>query len=156
MNEIRNNNFLVTFQKLPSVAYYANDIPIPAMALGEAPVYTRTLDFALPGDKIQFDPITITFNVDEHLENYMEVYNWMMELGHPDRSKITRPEDKDAVSDGIITVLNNNKNPIYNIILKDCFPISLVELAMNIQASEPVICTITMKYSWFEINSLST
>lgn len=80
----------------------------------------------------------------------------MMELGHPNRDKIKRPDDKDAVSDAIITVVNNNKNPIYNMILKDCFPTSLSELAMNIQASDPVVATVTIRYSYFELISLTT
>jgi len=155
-SEMRNNNFTVTFDKLKDLAFTVNDIPIPGMTLGEAIMPTRTLDLYLPSDKISFDPVTITFNVDENLENYLGIYNWIMDLGHPDRSKVTRPDDKDAISDAIITVLNNQKNPIYNIVLKDCFPTSLAELPMNLQSSDPVVCTLTIRYSYFEIVSLTT
>ena len=154
MNELRNNNYIVTFDKLKNVAFYANDIPIPGVSLGEAIVNTRTLDISVPSDKLQFDPLTITFNVDENLVNYLEIFNWMMDLGHPDRSQVTRPSDKDAVSDMTVTIVNNQKNPIMTINFKDCFPITLGELPMNIQASEPVLCNLTMKYSWFDIVNL--
>lgn len=150
-SELRNNNFTCTFEKIPDVAFWATDIPIPAINLGQSIINSRTIDFNLPSDKLDFDPMTITYNVDEDLKTYLGLYNWMLELGHPDRSKVTRPSDKDATSDAIITVLNNNKNPIYNIVLKDCFPISLGELAMNTQAAEPVINTVTISYTWFEI-----
>jgi len=150
-NELRSNNFTIVFDKIPDVAFYATDIPIPAINLGQSIVNTRTIDFNLPSDKLDFDPITITYNVDENLESYLGLYNWMLELGHPERDKVTRPSDKDATSDAIITVLNNNKNPIYNIVLKDCFPISLGELALNTQSAEPTINTVTMSYTWFEI-----
>lgn len=156
-SELRNNNFTFTFDKLKDLAYTTHDIQIPGMTLGEAIVPYGSLDIYVPGDKLVFDPITITFNVDENLENYIGIYNWMMELGHPDRSKApNRPDDRDAVSDAIITILNNQKNPIYNINLVDCFPTSLAELPMNLQAADDVICSLTIRYSYFELVSLRT
>lgn len=152
MNETRSNNFTFQFERIPNVAYYTTDVPIPAIALGQPVIPTRTMDFNLPGDKLDFDPITITFNVDEKLENYLEIYNWMMELGHPERGE--RVDDKDATSDAIVTILDNQKNPIYNIILHDTFPISLGELSFLTQSAEPVPCTCTISYSWFEIVKL--
>jgi len=155
MNELRSNSYTFTFDKIPNVAYYTTDVPIPAVNLGQPIINSRTIDFNVPGDKLDFDPITITFNVNENLENYLELYNWMLELGHPNRSQVDRPEDKSATSDAIVTILNNQKNPIFNIILKDCFPISLGELAMTTAAAEPIPCTATISYSWFEIISLT-
>ena len=156
MNELRSNSFTFIFEKIPNVAYYTTDVPIPAVNLGQSIINSRSIDFNLPSGKLDFDPITITFNVDENLDNYLELYNWMLELGHPERSKINRPDDKDATSDAIVTILNNQKNPIFNIILKDCFPISLGELAFNTGAAEPIPCTATISYTWFEIVSLTT
>ena len=150
-NESRNNNFIITFDKIPTVEFYATDIPLPGFNLGESIINTRTLDFTVPSDKVDFDPLTITFNVDENLKNYIELYSWVMDLGHPERSKVNRPDDKDATSDATLTVLNNQKNPIVNINIKDAFPLSVGELAFNLQTSEPVICTATFKYSWFEV-----
>ena len=156
MNELRNNNFTMTFEKLPNVAFYGTDVPVPAVNLGEAIANFRTIDVYIPSDKLDFDPMTITFNVNENLENYLEVFNWMMDLGHPNRDKVDRPDDRDATSDCIITILNNQKNPIYNIVLKDCFPTSLGELALSTAAAEVTICTITLRYSFFEIVSLKS
>jgi len=30
MNELRSNNFTFTFDKIPNVAFYTTDVPIPA------------------------------------------------------------------------------------------------------------------------------
>jgi len=156
MNELRSNSFTFMFEKIPNVAYYTTDVPIPAVNLGQSIINTRSIDFNFPEGKLDFDPITITFNVDENLENYLELYNWMLELAHPERSQVDRLDDKDATSDAIVTILNNQKNPIFNIILKDCFPISLGEIAFNTAAAEPIPCTATISYTWFEIVSLTT
>jgi hypothetical protein len=38
----------------------------------------------LPGDKILFEDFSLRFLVDENLENYMEIHNWIRGLGFPE------------------------------------------------------------------------
>ena len=33
---------------------------------------------------MQFDDLTLRFMIDENLENYMEIQNWMRGLGFPE------------------------------------------------------------------------
>jgi hypothetical protein len=41
-------------------------------------------DIELPGDKLIFGDLTLRFLVDEDLENYLEIQNWMRGLGYPE------------------------------------------------------------------------
>ena len=36
------------------------------------------------GDKITYDDLSFSFFVDENLENYLEVHNWIRGLGYPE------------------------------------------------------------------------
>ena len=41
-------------------------------------------DLPIPGDKMEFEDLNVRFLVDENLENYMEIQNWMRGLGFPE------------------------------------------------------------------------
>ena len=88
--QIANKNFLspigfkFVLAKYPKVAYLSQAANIPAMNLGvvEQPtIYGRSL----PTDgNITYDPFTMNFLVDENIENYLILHNWMRGLGVPD------------------------------------------------------------------------
>jgi hypothetical protein len=63
---------------------FGNSANIPGMTLGIANQPTYLKDIPTPGDKIEFDDFTIRFLVDENLENYMEIQNWIRGLGFPE------------------------------------------------------------------------
>ena len=41
-------------------------------------------DIPVPGDKLTYADLTLSFFVDEDLENYIEVHNWLRGLGFPE------------------------------------------------------------------------
>ena len=90
----------------------------------------------MPGDQIQFEDLTLQFLVDENMENYLEIHNWIYSLGYPKSvdqfGDLIRADDNQFVidnlrqfSDGTLTVLNSNFVPMSYIKFKDLFPISL-------------------------------
>ena len=123
------------------------------MSVGEANVPSPVLDYPIPGEKINFEPFSYEFNVDENYVNYLEIYDWMMEMANPDeRDDI--PDDKDMMSDATLTILNNQNNPIANVHFKDVWPTSLGDVQLTTQTSELITCTVTLTYSHFTIESL--
>ena len=79
VGQIENRNFLAPtgfkFQlnRTPKVTYFGNAVNIPAIDLGvaEQPTYLR--DIPLPGDKITYASLDLSFVVDENLNNYKEI-----------------------------------------------------------------------------------
>ena len=53
------------------------------MTLGSAVQSTYLKDIPVPGDKLRYEDLTINFMVDEELENYIQIYQWMTSLGYP-------------------------------------------------------------------------
>ena len=53
------------------------------MTLGSATQSTYLKDIPVPGDKLRYEDLTINFMVDEELENYFQIYQWMTSLGYP-------------------------------------------------------------------------
>ena len=90
-NQISNRNFLsgigfkFNFGKYPKVDFYCNTARIPEVSLATAtqPSYLKDID--IPGEtKLKFGDLTIQFLVDENMENYRTVHDWITGLGFPE------------------------------------------------------------------------
>ena len=92
-NQIQNRNFLspIGFQfvlgKTPKVDFFCTNTRIPELSLGLArqPTYLKDLD--IPGEKLTFGDLTLRFLVDENMENYMAIHNWLTGLGFPETTQ---------------------------------------------------------------------
>ena len=81
--QIKDRNFLqpIGFQfsvvRAPKVSFFGNAVNIPGIEVGvtEQPNYLRTLP--IPGDMMEFQDLSLRFLVDENLENYIEIQNWI-------------------------------------------------------------------------------
>ena len=142
-NQIQNRNFLspvgfkFTLAKEPKVSFFSNSASIPEIVLGTAiqPSYLKDVD--VPGDKLQYGDFSLRFLVDEELENYMKIHNWMKGLGYPETTKEYKDlttnvdglrDSKEAFSDGSLHILNSNYRDIAIVKFNDLFPIGLTSL----------------------------
>ena len=160
-NQIQNRNFLspvgfkFTIAKTPKVNFFCNSARIPEINLGVAnqPTYLKDLD--IPGDKLTYGDLTLRFLVDENLENYMAIHNWMTGLGFPETTQdfkdLTTNDDgqrdfEEQFSDGNLQILNSNFRPVANVKFFNLFPISLTSL--DFDATEPDIQYFTAEASF--------
>ena len=160
-NQIQNRNFLspvgfrFTLAKTPKVSFFCNSARIPEINLGVAnqPTYLKDLD--IPGDKLTYGDLTLRFLVDENLENYMAIHNWMTGLGFPESTQdfkdLTTDDDgqrdfEEQFSDGNLQILNSNFRPVANVKFFNLFPISLTSL--DFDATEPDIQYFTAEASF--------
>jgi len=174
--QIENRNFLapVGFKFLltrePKVAFFCNQANIPELTLGvaEQPTYLKMLP--TPGDVIDFGDLNIRFIVDENLENYMAIQNWMRGLGFPERlSQFEELEHKgqaqgnfsqgrqNIYSDGTLQVLTSNQIPNFQVIFKDLFPYSLSTLTFDATDTDIQYFTadVSFKYTIYDIVDMS-
>ena len=75
--------FRFLINQLPKVQYFTVSANVPGITLGDATYATPLKDIPLPGEKLTYDDLNITFIVDENLENYIEIHNWLASLGFP-------------------------------------------------------------------------
>jgi hypothetical protein len=167
-NQIGNRNFLspvgfkFTLAKEPKVAFFCNSAQIPEISLGTAvqPSYLKEID--VPGDKVFYGDLNVRFLVDENLENYMAIHNWITGLGFPE----TTQDYKDAItddqgvrdtnkvfSDGSLRILNSNYNEIAVVKFKDLFPVSLSSLEFDASLTDVEYLTAdaSFKYTIYNI-----
>ena len=134
-NFLSQNGFQLIIDRIPNVSYFAQDVALPGLMLPEA--LTQDSPFGTiphPGDRIRWEPLNISFKVDETLFNYMEIYNWLVGLGHPKSFGQTLALSPDAkaknfVSDAILHILTSHKNVVKAVTFMRIFPISLSGLS---------------------------
>jgi hypothetical protein len=174
--QIDNRNFLsptgfkFTLTRTPKVAFFCNQANIPDLNLGVAvqPSYLKDLD--TPGDKIVFGDLNLRFLVDENLENYMEIQNWIRGLGFPEKlSQFADLEETGLVrgnylkdrqniySDGTLQVLSSNQLPNFQVTFKDLFPYSLSTVTFDSTDTDIQYFTadVGFKYTIYDIVDLS-
>jgi hypothetical protein len=167
-NQITNRNFLspvgfkFTLAKEPKVPFFCNSARIPEITLSvlQQPTYLKDLD--VPGGKIQYGDLNLRFIVDESMENYMAVHNWMTGLGFPETTKQYKDlitdtdgvlDPKQAFSDGTLYVLNSSYNTSAVIKFRDLFPVSLSSLDFDSTQTDIQYFTadVTFKYTVYNI-----
>ncbi len=143
--QISNRNFLspggfrFTLAKYPKVAYFAQLASIPGMQLSMVQAPTPYRETFIDGT-ISYSRFNLTFIVDEDLENYIILHNWMRALGVPDnfseretfeREELNKPYAMGAdfrFADGTLSILDSNFNPKFNVVFKDLKPVDLSTL----------------------------
>ena len=141
--QIQNRNFLspigfkFTISKTPKVDFFSNSARIPEITLGTAlqPSYLKNID--VPGDKLEYGDFSLRFLVDEELENYMAIHNWLTGLGFPQTTQeykdLTTDSDNqrdpnEAFSDGALHILNSNYRDVAIVKFDGMFPTTLSSL----------------------------
>ena len=169
--------------KLPKVEFFCQTANIPGIGLGEAEVDTPLKTMPFPGDKVTYQDLAISFLVDENLENYKEIHDWIIGLGAPqnhtqfsdlratssDRfpgtsssNAITGQATADPIpesgmySDATLTVLNSKNIAVTEIRFHNIFPTSLGALSYNVQASDVnyLQTAVDFSYMYYEIVQL--
>ena len=167
--QIGNRNFLspvgfkFTLAKEPKVAFFCNSAAIPEISLGIAkqPSYLKDID--VPGDKLVYGDLILKFLIDENLENYVAIHNWLTGLGYPEstydyvelitNNETTPPDPKNAFSDGTLTILNSNYNTVAMVKFRDLFPVSLSSLEFSSENIDITYLTaeVAFKYTIYDI-----
>ena len=73
----------LAFNRTPKTTWFCTAANIPGIQLGEAQYPTPMADMVVTGDKLTFETLNITFLVDEELQNYRELWDWIVGIGTP-------------------------------------------------------------------------
>ena len=171
--QISNRNFLspggfrFTLAKYPKVAYFCQSANIPAISVGELTQPTPFRPIPFEG-VLSYQTLSLRFLVDENLENYLIIHNWMRGLGVPEKFQERQdlinssPNNKTSgigekeFADGTLTVLNSNFQPKFNVVFKDMFPVSLNTLEFDAAVSDTDYFNSVVEFNYlqYEIQSL--
>lgn len=164
MAEIINNylsptNFTINIQRIPNIEFFVQKMAIPG--LSATPVAHETPMSALydVNDKLTYSDLELTFIIDENMNNYKEILDWLEGISGPTSPNQTKQLELSKYgfkSDIIATITNSHKNPNTRFTFRNCFPTSLgqVDLDVNVQDVSYATCSVTMRYDTFTMEQL--
>ena len=149
LNQLNVISFETNFLRMPGVNYFCQRVNIPGITLSSSVISTPFANIPIEGDVLEFEDLTIGFIVDEDMQNYLELYNWLQSLGFPEKFPQYDNETSSLKSDVNILIHTNKSNPNYSIVFKDVFPVSLGTIAFdtNATALDPVVIDAGFKYT---------
>ena len=171
--------------KLPTVEFFCQTANIPGISIGTASMPTGLKDIPIPGDKLSFGSLDINFLVDENLNNYKEIHDWLLGIGFPqnhtqfqslqatgqDRfpgstrsttvvdSSTPQPLKEGGIySDATLTVLNSKNIAKTEIRFQNVYPTSLGGLSYDVKLTDVdyLQASVSFSYMYYEIVQVST
>jgi len=169
--------FKFSIIKLPKVEYFCTAANVPGITLGSTSQTTPLKDIPIPGDKVDYDTLNISFLVDEYLENYREIHGWITGLGFPkdysqfralqgsgsDRfptmqnvgysseiGKVNKTTQNDGglYSDATLFITTSKNNANLEVRFRDVYPVSLSGLDYNQQETDVQYLTASVTFAY--------
>ena len=151
--------FRFVIKRLPNVAFFVQSVSIPGISGGPAAVPTPFRDIRFTGDKIRFEPFTVNVRLDENMDSYREMYNWLIAStkgNSYEQFKNLQESEYGIYSDASLVILNSRSNPNIEFQFKDVFPVSLGSLNFDTTQGDVnyISCDMTFEYNGFEVKSI--
>ena len=164
--------FRFGINQLPKVEFFTINATLPGISGGTMNISNPFKNIPMMGDKIEYEPLTITFIVDEYLDNYQSLHDWMTGIGFPsNRGEFstfrdvtsntpavgsTQPvdlvgkstADLAMYSDAFLMILSNKNNPILNVNFQNVFPTSLSGLSFTQGATDVEYMTADVEFQY--------
>ena len=155
LNFLGQVGFSFKIGRSPNFNYFIQKVDFPVVTLTPAEMPNPFVKTPLPGDHLDYDDLNITFKLDENLNGYFELYDWIKALGKPENfneSKViyTTPRyDKNAIySDATLVILDGNMNPNISIQFYDVLPVYLSGFTLETDAKDIQFITASMKLAY--------
>lgn len=155
------NKFTFMIPDMSNLVYFVQNINLPGISTSEVAVETPFSATFRHGDKLVYEPLTITFLIDEDMRTWEETHNWLVALTFPkdfrQYGKI-KGESKKLYYDAIFTINTNANIPNLRIKFFNCHPVSLGEIQFSTtdSAETNMVADVTFRYDRFEIERLTT
>lgn len=125
-NTILESNFLspsrfilvVDTPKFESVSYHLQTVSIPTVSVQRVEAPWMQHQPSLTGDRVIFDPLTVRFIIDENMDNYSKLFDWIVETVNVNSQSAMK-------KDLSLLIYNNSNNLNKTIQFIGAFPTSL-------------------------------
>jgi len=172
--------FRFGIHQLPKVEFFTVSANLPGISAGTVTYATPFKDIPTMGEKLSYENLSISFIVDEYLENYTSLHSWMVGIGFPEKREQFRTfrdvtsktpasgktpptdlvgqaiPDRAMYSDAFLQILSNKNNPIVEVNFENAFPTSLSGLEFTQTATDVEYMTASADFAYqiYEIKTL--
>jgi len=161
-NLLSNVTFNFNVDRFPNMNFYVQSVTLPGIQIMEIPMETglARLSVKEPAAKATFEPFTVTYMVDEDMNNYIEIWDWINTVGGLKKgdygnlkSDVTGNSIKSTI---MIDILTSHRNNNIRCKFQDAFPTSLEALTFDFRNPsvdyQPM--TVSFTYNYFTMEKL--
>jgi len=158
INYLQPTSFKITIDRknFPNLEFFCQDFTHPGMIMNSVEVpYKKIQAIPFIGDKLTFNELLANIILDENMEAYNEMYNWMRtNLDNNENSRLEseglRPP---SVSDITLSILSSHNNQTKQVRYIDCMPTALTDIQFQSTASGTEFITFgaSFRFSYFEL-----
>lgn len=134
-------NFKFKLDITPELEFRVQKVSLPGMTLGTVDLPTPFVKMPISGN-IKYDEFAVTFMVGEGMKDYLEIYDWMVKLGYPDRLG----QYQNILSDCSVIILNSSSKANINVRFTDAFPVGISGIDMDSTLQEVQYATATARF----------
>lgn len=163
LNPLSPNGFQFSVQKLPDITFFCQSANLPGIMLGEPEFATPFSKQPIPGDTLSYEPLQLQFLIDENMQNYRTLYNWIVALGFPEsyqqyinqnaQDTTAYSELAKNYSDATLQILDSNNQAIQTVQFYDVFPtnISSLQFASTNEDVQYLVGSVTFRFGWYKL-----
>jgi len=118
----------------------------------------RLSGLPIPGESLTFNELATNIILDENLEGYSEMYNWILRLinnniGKGGRGSIATDTSTPTYADITLSILSSHNNQTKQIRYLDCIPTSLGDIVFESTADGQTFITFaaTFRFNYFKL-----
>lgn len=135
---------------------FGQQVAVPGLAMNVQPQPTALgVQIPIAVNTFNFNPLELNFIVDENIDNWKSIYDWMKSIGNIDNDK-EGSEYSSWATTANLQILKSNYYPLsnrnftfYNVIPTD---LSALNFRSDISDTNPVTATVRFTYSHYRID----
>lgn len=149
---------VINRKNFPNLQYFCQSFSHPNIGVNAAELaYKRISSVPFAGDKITFGELSVQVILDEEMNSYEEMYNWMERLVETkEKSAGASTMDYNTApptyADITLSILNSANNMSREIRYIDCVPTDLSSINFEAVGGDQFLTyTVGFRYTYFEI-----
>lgn len=157
---LSNNKFDFIIDRLPNLQFMVQSINLPTISLGIVNTPSPFVNVQNPGNILSFEQLTMTYIVDEDMESWFDVYDWLHGLagteGYPKSVFKNYPgSNQNFTSNASLLIKTNSNNANIRIKFFDLFPTDLSGFQFSaIDNHDFITTTVTFTYTKYEAEKI--
>lgn len=160
-NFLSKAGFKFIVARAPDLNFFIQKINLPSIAIQPTQHPNPLVKIPYSGEHMDYDPLTVTFKVDENMNNWIAMYAWMKGLGFPNNFQEYnaliqngKKSGQGVESDLKLFILTSHLNPQIEVTFRDAFPISLTGLEFDSTAADVdyLESSVSFGYTSYAIN----
>lgn len=164
---------IIRFERMPETSFVVQEVNLPGVSANPAKINAPGLVVRHGPDRLNYEPLTVSFVVDEEFRTHRELHRWLVGMtGGEDRTLLTHEflqthrdyiwPDNSSVSQRFsqlqsttagLTIVNEAKIPLLRVVFYNLYVTSLgpVQFSITQDPINVMSSTATFEYDFYSI-----